>query len=310
MPILDMLRRKKGPGLADDRSPADVLKATVGSLNNLPTLPEAATRAMAVANDPNSALGDFAEVIKRDPALAAGILKLANSPLYRIGRAIESLDQAVLRLGLRECQNLIVAVGMRSLFRNITAGKRQQCETLWRHSFLAACLCRHINRAAGLGFRGEEFSCGLSHDIGRVLIAIGVPNHFDTADPMDFIEGPDTLTHEQEVLGTDHCFFGAWFANHNQLPSSLISAIQYHHDPSEATEHTDLVGLVATADHVANHLQRESDTMGYDVSTNPGWAFLSSRIPAEKVQLFHEAFGDIVAAVVQEADEVVSLSTR
>jgi HD-like signal output (HDOD) protein len=296
MYVLDRLRMKSDP--RDGRSPEEILKSIVGNVNKLPMMPAAATKAMAVANNPASALRDFAGVIERDPALTTGILKLANSPLYRIGRTIESLDQAVVRLGLRECKNLIVAVGMRSLLRAVSPAKRKQCEVLWRHSFVTACLCRRLNHALGLGFQGEEFSCGLSHDLGRMLIAIGAPEHFDAADPMDFEENGDPLGREQSVLGTDHCYFGAWFANLNQLPGSLATTIQHHHAPADAGDLQPLVGLVSLADHMANHLQR-GERGEYDLTANPGWQVLSPACD----DAIKEQFGELAPAMMEEAQE-------
>src|SRR5262249_44828148 len=148
----------------------------------------------------------------------------------------------------------------------------------WRHSFLTACLCRQLNQAFELGFRGEEFSCGLSHDLGRILIAIGVPGHFDAADPMDFLESPAVLEHERGILGVDHCQFGAWFATMNQLPPSLVSGIELHHTPGEVEGHQRLVALVSAADDLANHLQREQSLEGYDLATNSGWEILANQV--------------------------------
>ena len=117
MYLPEWMRRRKEPAGAESRPVLEALKAAASSLSRLPTLPDAATRAMAIAKDPNSSLARLSAVIERDPALAASILKLANSPLYRTSCASVSLHQAVVRLGLRECQNLILTVGMRSLFR-------------------------------------------------------------------------------------------------------------------------------------------------------------------------------------------------
>lgn len=300
--MLNLLRKKND--LVDGRTPADILKGTVGNLNKLPMMPAAATKAMVIANDANAGLRDFAGIIERDPALATGILKLANSPLYRIGRAIESVDQAVVRLGLRECKNLIVAVGMRSLMKSSTPATRKQCETLWSHSFVTACIARRLNRSLELGYQGEEFSCGLTHDIGRMLIAIGAPDHFDAADPLDFQESPETLIREQNVLGTDHCFFGAWFANLNQLPASLVTTIQHHHDPAEAPGHHSLVGLVAVADHMANHLQR-AEPDAYDLAANPAWQFLSPTCEGSTCEKVVALAPAIMEESLKEAQEVV-----
>ncbi len=302
MHLPEWMRRHKEPPPAEARPVLETLKRTVGNLNRLPTLPDAATKAMAVAKDPNSSLAKLSGVIERDPALAAGILKLANSALYRTTYSVGSLHQAVVRLGVRECQNLVLAVGMRSLFRNVPRVRQVRFEGLWRHSFMTGCLCRRLNKGLGLGFEGEEFTCGLSHDIGRVLIGLGAPDQAEAADPMEFIEGPDLLLHEQEVLGTDHCYFGAWFANLNNLPGSLVSAVQFHHAPDAAEEHRPLVALVALADHMANYFHREKRTDGYDAASNPAWPLLEPLVPGERS--FLEQAEEILAETAQEVEDV------
>ena len=307
MPLSAMQVTKKTPGGAENSS-VEALKRSVGNLSKLPMLPEAAIKAMAVANDPNSSLTKLAGVIETDLALATGILRLANSPLYRIGRTIESLGPAVVRLGLRETQSLIVTVGMRSLFRSVTMAKRQQCETLWRHFFTTACMARRLNRALGLGFQGEEFSSALSHDIGRLLIAIGAPAAFDRADPVDFLESPEVLVREQSVLGTDHCALGSWFTSLNQLPPSLIAAVQFHHTVAEAAEHQKLVGLVAMADDMANHWQRLQSAEGYDPVNNQGWLQLAHDWNEEKRTRLTGALSTVMTDVAEETKNVISVT--
>jgi HD-like signal output (HDOD) protein len=253
---------------------ASALKTSINRLGTLPTLPEAATKAMAVANDRNSRLADFSAIVERDPTLATGILKLANSALFRIGGELANLHQAVIRLGLRQCKNLIVSVGVRSLFNKVPAAM-QQCNILWEHSLTVACLSRSLNKTLETGYQGEEFSCGLAHDIGRILFAIAAPDFFGNATILDFDEDRDILLREQSVLGVDHCSLGAWYAQRNQLPSALVSVIQHHHLPAKATAHQNLVGLVAMAEHMANYYQRTETTIDYPLWENPGWAFLS-----------------------------------
>jgi HD-like signal output (HDOD) protein len=300
MPFRTFLAPNK-EAAAEPQSALETLKESIGNLNKVPMLPEAANRALAVANDPNSSLQSFAAIIERDPTLAAGILRLANSPLFRVGRSLASLDQAVVRLGLRECQNLIVAVGMRSLFRNVDEGHKRQLERLWRHSFTTACLSRRLARALSVQFQGAEFSGGLAHDIGRILIALGAPEQFDAADPLDFHEGPEVLEREQAVLGTDHCQFGALFANLNQLPGPLVNVIQFHHHPLEAGDHRALVCVVAAADHAANHLERTGTAEGYELEDNRGWALLAAGWPDERRQNFEEQFPGLLAEADKEA---------
>ena len=164
-------------------------------------LPEGAIKAMAVAKSPDVSLEDLALVIAPDPALTASILKLANSVLFRTGRPTETLVGAVVRIGLCQCYNLILTAAMRSLFCKLPKGQQGHFECLWRHSLLTACVCRELNLHLSLGFRHEEFTCGLTHDIGRMLIGIGTPEQFEAIDPVDFLEGPEVLRGSRKSSG-------------------------------------------------------------------------------------------------------------
>src|SRR5262249_16004239 len=143
------------------------------------------------------------------------------------------------------------------------------------------------------GFTGQEFACGLCHDIGRLLVAVGAPAYFDLADPMDFIENDGLLVHEQEILGTDHSRLGAWFSRINELPEALNQAIRFPHSLGEAAEGGQLAGLVAVADHMANHIQRHEDLAAYDVEANEAWGFAAPHWWQEKTGLF----ADVAAAI-------------
>ena len=250
-----ILGRRRKQTVTDPRRIAETLKSKIASLQGIPMLPEGAIKAMAVAKSPDVSLEDLALVIAPDPALTASILKLANSVLFRTGRPTETLVGAVVRIGLRQCYNLILTAAMRSLFCKLPKGQQGHFECLWRHSLLTACVCRELNLHLSLGFRHEEFTCGLTHDIGRMLIGIGTPEQFEAIDPVDFLEGPEVLAREQEVLGTDHCEVGAWFASQNQLPTSVIECIQFHHVPADAGKYRGLAAVVSTADHMANYSQ-------------------------------------------------------
>src|SRR5204863_2149562 len=155
-------------------TPSKVEQA-LGELRQLPLLPATAQQAMALANDDASTLHQFSSLVEQDITLAASILKLANSPVFSWGRTIESLGQAVVRLGLRECQNLMMAVSMGNLFQKSDPRTKGFCAVLWKHCFLTGCICRRLNQELHLDFQGEEFTAGLLHDLGRILLAVAVP---------------------------------------------------------------------------------------------------------------------------------------
>lgn len=277
--ISDMLRglfrtnvQRKEEGL--DEVAARLEQKVLALVDNMPTLPATAVRAMALADDPDSKFSDLARLIEGDTAIAAGLIRFANSSLYAGGSPAVKLDQAMVRLGMWRCKNLIVSIGVRSLFRQMTSDTRVQCELLWHHGYVTGSLCQQINWSYRLGFNGEEFSAGLLHDLGRVLILLADPECFARAGAMSFREGPDTLDRERSAIGIDHCALGAWFGEHSKLPEALIETMRFHHEPSRSQKEKRLVALVAAADDMANHLQRGEEVATYRPEHNIGLIYL------------------------------------
>lgn len=245
-------------------------------IGNLPTLPHAATRALAIVKDPDCSVQDFTRIIGTDPALAASLLKLVNSSYYAAATRVSNLTTAVVRLGLRETQNLILAVSVRSVFRWVPAGQEESRDRLWKHSDRTAILCRSLNSELGLGFQGEELSAGLAHDLGRILVAVAFPEAFHQIIRSAPLGEADLLERERERLGFDHTQAGAWLSAHWNLPPELTEAIQYHHTPALATQAASLVATVALGDDLANHLEVAQALDGFDLAGSAGWEALCS----------------------------------
>tara|TARA_R110001583_G_scaffold10019_8_gene46785 strand:+ start:913 stop:1755 length:843 start_codon:yes stop_codon:yes gene_type:complete len=82
----------------------------------LPTLPEVALKVRQAGDDPDINLSHMADIIGHDPALSLGMIKVANSAL--LGRAIkvESVSQAVTRIGLRQIKSIATAMALKQVF--------------------------------------------------------------------------------------------------------------------------------------------------------------------------------------------------
>lgn len=233
-------------------------------------LPEAAQEALLLTNSPDCDLASLAKIIQRDTRLATFILRIANSSLFGSPRPIASLDRAVLYIGRRRVQALVIAASLDAISSRVSPEMQAAREALWLHGYLTAVLAVKINSLLKLGFDGEEFTAGLLHDFGRTLILIADPVNAPHLDPLDFEDADGLEMRERALLGVSHADLGAWFALLNELPCSLVSTIQFHHTPESAGEWLKLAALVGTADHAANALQRVATGEPYDPSTNPG----------------------------------------
>ena len=290
-PFADMLRglfqsNVKSKGDETRERAVRLEKNVLRLVGNMPTLPDIATRAMSLANDPNTSAAAFARLIEGDAAIASSLLRIANSAIYTGGTPAVKLPQAVSRLGLFACKNLILSISMKSLIWKMAGDEKAKCEALWHHGYVTGCLCRQITWDYRLRFDGAEFSAGLLHDVGRILLLLADPESFARADPMDFHEDAGLLERERAAIGIDHCALGSCFGEHSKLPEILIEAMQSHHAADFADNSSRLVALVAAADHMANHLQRQEETEEeaepYHPEENSGLASLWARWPEAK----------------------------
>jgi len=259
---------------APPQLPTAVLDRLRLRANHLKMLPAVATQALEIVNSPNCSINQFAAVVERDATLAAEILRLANSVLFAGSRPVLNLHQAVVRLGIRQCKNLILASSFSSMMKRITLDEECIRTALCRHGFLTALLAMDLNRALNVGFQGEEFAGGLIHDIGRMLISVCFQEQFRKIDPMSFLETPEILVAEEAMIGTNHCEIGAWFVQKNGLPDGLFEVVRFHHLPERSFRHRRFVALIATCDHMANYVQTDAELPEYSPLQNPGIGYL------------------------------------
>src|SRR5258706_3214358 len=104
-----------------ERTRDDIVDAIRKGTLVLPTLPEIALKVRNAAHDSEIDIATLTKVIQNDAALAAGVIRAANSALLRAPRAIDNLQMAVSRLGINGTANLATSLAMRQMFRSKSA---------------------------------------------------------------------------------------------------------------------------------------------------------------------------------------------
>jgi len=279
--------------------PHELQQKLLREFDKLTVLPSTAADALELVKHPECSIEEFARIVQRDAKLAADMLALANSAVFALPHPVLNLEQAVVRLGFRQCRNLIVTSSMVSLMQDMSLEQHWIREELAQHSFTTAACATRLNRALTIGFHGEEFTAGLMHDFGRLLLATICQTEFSDADPLDFQEDESILQRERRVLGTDHCAVGGWIASRFKLPQEIVETIRLHHQPYVRCDEQKLVALIAAADHMANHLQRTGGSADYDFEDNLGVEILE-RLRVEDAQERFSAIWEILLNGAQE----------
>ena len=109
-------------------------------------------------------------IIQSDPAIATYIMKVANSALYRIGKPIRTIEQAILRMGLSTIKSLVTCFALRGLFYSDHDYIKQRMKNLWKHSAEVAAVAFVLARKLGNFDPEQALLLGLLHDIGMLPI--------------------------------------------------------------------------------------------------------------------------------------------
>ncbi len=219
----------------------------VAEIDTLAPLPASLTRLAAVVGSADSSANDVAAVIELDQALTANTIRLANSAWSGSPKRIDTVREAVLRLGAGRILELAVGERVASALSRPCPGYELGEYELWRHSVAAALATEHLGRFAPRRVPGVTFTAALLHDIGKLLLA----RHLDRETVARIREtaasgGRTYLEAERSVLGTDHAEVGGAVARHWEFPPPIVAAIERHHDPDAEPD------PVLDAVHIAN----------------------------------------------------------
>ena len=156
----------------------------------LPTLPEVALSVRDVVDREDAPASKLAATVQTDAALAARLIQVSNSPLYRGRHEVENVKMAVTRLGNAQVRHLVTSLVMQQVFQASSDTLDARLRALWEHSVQVAGICRSLAvRVPGLN-ADQAMLAGLIHDIGHLpilVLADEVPELADDADTIDML---------------------------------------------------------------------------------------------------------------------------
>jgi len=134
----------------------------------LPSLPDLALRIRRAIDEEVSDAHKVARMLESDPAMAAKLLKVANSALYGGVGSIETTSGAVVRLGMETTKKLVLTFALKEVFRNDDPRIEKRMQALWQHSAYIAAICFVLARRVPDMQPEEALLVGLVHDVGAI----------------------------------------------------------------------------------------------------------------------------------------------
>lgn len=213
----------------------------------LPPLPDLAVRLQQSLRDETADADQIAALIRAEPAMAASLLRAANSAAFGGLRAITDLSQAIARLGLRQVETLATALLVQGQFKANRESNEKTLEGLWTHAIASATVARKL--ATREGYLPEDaFMAGLLHRIGH-LIVLRALDHLTQTDP-DMSPTPAAV---DELVDTLQYELGYSTLRSWNLSDDICEAARAM-DPDAGVTSSVIVRIVQASDAVAQKL--------------------------------------------------------
>jgi HD-like signal output (HDOD) protein/DNA-binding response OmpR family regulator len=162
-------RRESKPSKTKPLIGRERLEADIAKIREAKALPFVAAQVLRLTISKETHAKRIVEELYKDQAIAAKVLKMANSAYYVVGSAVTSLERAVVNIGAQGIRELVVGLGVLDQFKKPTKKSELDRIRLWEHSFACASYARRLARQAGYEEPEMLFLSGLLHDLGMAI---------------------------------------------------------------------------------------------------------------------------------------------
>ncbi|MFN7671466.1 MAG: HDOD domain-containing protein [Planctomycetota bacterium] len=249
----------------------DLVDGTV----RIPTLPTVLREIQTITAASEGSAKDAAHIIETDPAIATRVLRLVNSSFYSLKNPVSSIGLACSILGLTVIKNVVEQASVLQAFGGLQTPPGFDASWLWDHSFKTAVACRMLAQrttiAVGLA-RDEAYTCGLVHDVGKLILMDSRPSDFAEALALSQRAKLPLAIAEGEVFGFNHAHVGGLLAQRWKLAATVQAGVTFHHSPATTPE-----------DWARGFLVKAANTIAHLAASVPG-GYLGDLACAESMQ--------------------------
>jgi HD-like signal output (HDOD) protein len=230
------------------------LASFISQAGPLPSLPAIYAELNQAIEDQYASLENIGQIIRKDQALVARLLRLSNSAYYGLPRRIETIEEALYLIGLREMCEMTLATTVLAAFPGLPP-ELAEAGQFWRHSLACAAGCAVLAEERQEPVPERYFVGGLLHDFGRLVLYLKAPQESLKILRRCRETGELASVVEREVLGFDHAEVGGALLELWSLPFALVEMVRCHHQPSQSRAAPGDAAVVHVADFMANALE-------------------------------------------------------
>lgn len=201
----------------------------VAWVGDLPPMPQVASRAISMVENPDTTAKELSDLLSSDTALAARVLKIANSAMFSRQREISTLNQAIMIIGFKALKGIIVAAALRQMNRKFAALEKM----VWENSMATAMSSTMVAKLLKKPYHEEIFLLGLLHSLGQIVLMARPETQKEYGLILAAIKktGCDLVTGEQNQFGFAHPLIGALVAKKWNFSTETCQVILHYRDP-------------------------------------------------------------------------------
>lgn len=241
------------------------LNQSIQTTDFLPPAFQLLPRLLLLLDDPEVNSEALANIIRVDPGLSADVLRVSNSAARAGDRPVETLQEAIVRLGMREVYRITMKVIASPVLLSPGPPALPSGADLWTHSLATAIAAELI----GLEKAVEPevaFTSGLLHDLGKTFFAERFKGGYGQLLERSRNERIPCFEAERLSYGVDHASLGAKLLQRWNFPERILAAVQFHHDPTSGGNHASLAAVVHIANIIAHRVGLGFDLPDYVIS--------------------------------------------
>lgn len=254
------------------------LRAVLGRIGRLPTMPKTYQRLQAVLASPTAAALEIARVVESDALIAAKVLQVANSAFFRLAKPMTRIQEAVAYLGNSCVRNLVMSAEIFSQWHTSATVPGFEPQRLQAHAQATAAACAAL--AHGTPLAEDAFLAGLLHDIGFLVLLQECPRELAETAALARDAKISWSEAELKVIGASHGEIGAYLLGLWGLPYPLIEAVAFHHSTNAVPPKSfDLLAVLTVAHSLLAASAENALQTGDEMRPNVDQAYFESLHP-------------------------------
>jgi len=211
-------------------------------------VPQVVHELMDLVDDPEVPVSEITNLITYEPVVTANLLKMANSAAFGLKKKVNSVHDAVVRLGLKQVVRIVLMASVTKPMKSAHQGYGLEEGRLWKQSVSCALVANAIAEKRETSEKHIIFTAALLKDIGVIVLDRYMATAIDRIRAVIENEGLHLIEAERLVLGIDHAELGGRIAGSWNFSQTLIQTIQQHHLTGEPTDISETVAMIYLAD--------------------------------------------------------------